>query len=189
MTAHTPRLLGFSGSIRKASTNTAILETLAERLGPKAVLTIFPLNDIPIYNQDLEGDATPASVRAMKQAIAESDGLILCTPEYNHGIPGILKNALDWASRPAFASPLRNKPALTMTSSPGFVGGVRAHAQMNETLASTMARVIARPQVVIAGVAQKIVDGRLVDEMSVKFCMEAIDDLLAEIRLLQRQAA
>jgi chromate reductase, NAD(P)H dehydrogenase (quinone) len=189
MTAHTPRLLGLSGSVRKASTNTAILQTLAERLGPKASLTIFPLNDIPIYNQDFEGDATPASVRALKRAIAESDGLILCSPEYNHGMPGVLKNALDWASRPAFASPLRNKPALTMTSSPAFVGGVRAHAQMNETLASAMARVLARPQVVIAGVAQKIVDGRLIDETSVKFCLEAIADLLAEIRLLQRQAA
>ena len=189
MTAHTPRLLGLSGSLRNASTNTAILQTLAERLGPKASLTVFPLNDVPLYNQDFDGDAAPASVRALKKAIAESDGLILCSPEYNHGMSGVLKNALDWASRPAFASPLRNRPVLTMTSSPAFVGGVRAHAQMSETLASTMARVIARPQVVIAGAAQKIVDGRLIDETSVKFCLEAIDDLLAEIRLLQRQAA
>ena len=103
MTAHTPRLLGLSGSIRKASTNTAILQTLAERLGPKASLTVFPLNEIPLYDQDFDGDATPASVRALKQAIAESDGLVLCSPEYNHGMPGVLKNALDWASRPAFA--------------------------------------------------------------------------------------
>jgi chromate reductase, NAD(P)H dehydrogenase (quinone) len=189
MTAQTPRLLGLSGSIRKASTNTAILQTLAERLAPKASLTLFPLDEIPLYNEDLEGAAIPGPVRALKQAIAESDGLILCTPEYNHGMSGVLKNALDWASRPAFRSPLRNKPALTMTSSPGYVGGARAHAQMIDTLASTMARVVARPQVVIAGVGQKIHDGRLVDEVSVKFCLEAIDDLLAEIRLLQRQAA
>jgi chromate reductase len=189
MTAHPLRLLGVSGSLRKASTTTAILHTLAERQGPEASLTVFPLHEIPLYNQDLDGDAAPAPVRALRQAIAESDGLVLCSPEYNHGMSGVLKNALDWASRPAFASPLRNKPVLTMTASPGYVGGVRAHAQINETLLSTMARVIARPQVVIAGVAQKIVDGRLADETSVKFCLEAIDDLLAEIRLLQRRAA
>ena len=182
-------LLGLSGSIREASTNTAILETLAEKLGAKASLTVFPLNDIPLYNSDLEGDALPQPVHALKEAIAKNNGLILASPVYNHGMSGVLKNALDWASRPALASPLRNKPTLLMTSSSGYVGGARAHAQMQETLASALARVIARPQVVIAGVAQKIVDGRLVDEASLNFCLDAIDDLLAEIRLLERAAA
>ncbi len=76
-----------------------------------------------------------------------------------------------------------------MTSSPGYVGGARAQAQMQETMASALARVVIRPQIVIAGVAQKIVNGRLVDEATLKFCLEAIDDLLAEIRLLERIAA
>jgi chromate reductase len=189
MSANTPHLLGLSGSIRKESTNTAILRTVAEKLGARASLTVFPLNDIPLYNSDLEGDALPQPVRALKEAIAASDGLILCTPEYNHGMSGVLKNALDWASRPAFASPLKNKPTLLMTSSPGYVGGARAQAQMQETMASALARVVIRPQIVIAGVAQKIVNGRLVDEATLKFCLEAIDDLLAEIRLLERIAA
>jgi chromate reductase len=184
-----PRLLGLSGSIRKESTNTAILQSLAEKLGARATLTVFPLNDIPLYNSDLDADALPQSVRALKEAIAASDGLILSTPEYNHGMSGVLKNALDWASRPAFASPLRNKPTLLMTSSPGYVGGARAQAQMQDTMASALARVVVRPQVVIAGVAQKVVNGRLVDEATLKFCLEAIDDLLAEIRLLERVAA
>src|SRR6202007_3301229 len=165
-----PRLLGLSGSIRKESTNTAILHSLAEKLGTRATLTVFPLNDIPLYNSDLEGDALPQSVRALKETIAASDGLILSTPEYNHGMSGVLKNALDWASRPAFASPLRNKPTLLMTSSPGYVGGARAQVQMQETMASALARVVARPQVVIAGVAQKVLNGRLVDEATLKFC-------------------
>jgi chromate reductase len=189
MSATTPRLLGISGSIRKASINTAILKTLSEKLGTKASLTVFPLNDIPPYNQDLESDMLPAPVRALKAAIAGSDGIILCSPEYNHGMSGVLKNALDWASRPGFASPLKNKPALLMASSPGYVGGARAHAQMLETLAAAMARVVARPQVVIAGAAQKIADGLLVDEASLKFCLDAIDDLLAEICLIERAAA
>src|ERR1700756_3733891 len=119
---------------------------------------------MPLYNEDDDGEHAPEQVRALRSAIATSDGIILCSPEYNHGMSGVLKNALDWASRPALASPLRNKPALLMTSSPGYVGGARAHTQMLETLASTMARVVARPQIVIAGAAQKIVDGRLVDK-------------------------
>ncbi len=184
----TPRLLGLSGSIRRASTNTAILNTLSEKLGAKATLTVFPLNDIPLYNQDLEPDSLPQPVQALKAAITAADGIILCSPEYNHGMSGVLKNALDWASRPVFTAPLTGKPALVMTSSPGYVGGARAQAQMQETLASTLSRVVVRPQVVIAGVMQKIVDGKLTDEATVKFCLEAIDDLLAEIRLLQRAA-
>jgi len=189
MSVTTPRLIGLSGSIRQESTNTAILMTLADKLGTKASLTLFPLNDVPLYNSDLENDALPPSVRALKEAIGASDGLILSTPEYNHGMSGVLKNALDWASRPAFASPLRNKPALLMTSSQGYVGGARAHAQMQETLTATLARVVVRPQVVIAGVGQKVVDGRLMDEATLNFCLGAIDDLLAEIRLLERVAA
>jgi chromate reductase len=183
------RLLGLSGSIRQGSTNTIILRTLAERLDGDVSLTVLPLDDVPLYNSDLEGDRLPDSVRALKSAIAQSDGIILCSPEYNHGMSGVLKNALDWASRPAFNSPLKNKPCLAMTSSPGYVGGARAHAQIQETLSSALARVVARPQVVIAGVMQKIANGRLVDEDSIKFCLEAIDDLLGEIRLLSLQKA
>ena len=178
------KLLGLSGSIRKASTNTIILQSLAERLDGKASMTVFPLNDVPMYNGDLDGEHLPDAVRALKAAISEADGLILCTPEYNHGVPGMLKNALDWASRPVFVSPLKNKPVLLMTSSPGYVGGARAHTQLQETLSSTLARVVLRPQVVIAGVTQKIADGKLVDAATIDFCLQAIDDLLAEIRLL-----
>jgi chromate reductase len=189
MSEPTYRLLGLSGSIRQASTNSVILRTLGDRLGGKAVLTLFPLNDVPLYNSDLEGDRLPAAVAALKEAIAASDGIILASPEYNHGMSGVLKNAIDWASRPAFASPLRNKPTLLMSSSPGYVGGARAHAQMLETMGSALARVVIRPQVVIAGVMQKITGDALTDETTIKFCLEAIDDLLAEIRLLSRAAA
>jgi chromate reductase len=183
------RLLGLSGSIRQGSTNTIILRSLAEQLDDRASLTVFPLNDIPPYNSDLEGDLLPEPVRALKAAIAASDGIILCSPEYNHGMSGVLKNALDWASRPAFSSPLKNKPCLLMTSSPGYVGGARAHVQMQETLASALARVVVRPQVVIAGVFQKVADGKLADDSTIKFCLDAIDDLLKEIRLVSVQSS
>jgi chromate reductase len=157
---------------------------LAEHLGNKATLSLFPLDHVPLYNADLEGELLPQTVRELKDALARSDGIVLCSPEYNHGMSGVLKNALDWASRPAFASPLKNKPALILASSPGYTGGARAQAQMRETLAAALARVVARPQVAIAGVMQKIVDGKLVDKDTVKFCIDAIDDLLSEIQSL-----
>jgi chromate reductase len=114
------KLLGLSGSIGKAAANTIILRSLAERLD---AMTVFPLNNVPIYNGDLDGGHLPDAVRALRMAITEADGLILCTPDYNRGMPGMLKNALDWASRP--------------------------HTQMQQTLASTLSRVVLRPQVVI----------------------------------------
>lgn len=99
------RLLGISGSLRSQSTNTAILRTLATRLGNQSAVSLFALNDIPMYNGDLETQALPQSVVALKEAISQADGLIICSPEYNYSTSGVLKNALDWASRPGFNSP------------------------------------------------------------------------------------
>lgn len=179
-----PRLLGVSGSLRRDSNNTTILRTLLERMGDKAELSLFPLNEIPPYNADLEGDNLPESVRALKGVIGESDGLVFCSPEYNYGMPGVLKNALDWASRPAHQSPLKGKPALIMTSSPGATGGARAQAQLREALSATLARAIARPQIVFAGVHEKIRDGRFVDQTGIEVALSGIDDLLREVALV-----
>jgi chromate reductase len=178
------RLLGISGSLRRASNNTAVLHSLATLVAGKAELVVHPLNDIPLYDGDLDTQTPPAAVRALKQAIAEADGIVVCSPEYNYGMSGVLKNAIDWASRPGFKSPLKGKPVLVMTSSPGAVGGARAHCQIREAFSATLSRVVARPQVTIAGVAQKLVDGRLVDEPTKQFIIEAVDDLIAEIRRL-----
>src|SRR6516165_3390288 len=98
------RLLGMSGSLRSGSYSNAVLETLREKFEGRADLRIYDLQPIPAYNQDFEGEKRPAPVKALLAAIAESDGLVLCAPEFNHSIPGVLKNALDWASRPAFTS-------------------------------------------------------------------------------------
>lgn len=184
-TARPVRLLGLSGSLRQGSHCTAILRTLAAALAGKAELTLFPLNDVPLYNQDLDTDAGPEGVGALKRAIAGSDGVIVVSPEYNYGMPGVLKNALDWASRPAMTSPLKGKPALIMTASPGSVGGARAQHQIRETLSAVLARVVARPEVVIAAVHEKVKEGRLTDEASLAFALAAVDDLLQEVDLLR----
>ena len=183
------RLLGLSGSIRRNSHCTAVLQTLQDKLGAKAAMSLFPLNDIPPYDPDLDAENTPASAVAMRDAIAGADGLVVISPEYNYGMSGVLKNALDWASRPAMKSPVKGKPILIMTASPAFTGGVRAQHEMRETLSGMLGRVIARPQVVIGTVHEKIKDGRLVDEAALTFALAAVDDLLAEIRLLRGASA
>ena len=115
-------LLGLSGSLRRASNTTAVLRGLQGVLGPRAVPNIFPLHETPLYNEDDDGEQVPESVRALRSAIEASDGVIMISPEYNHGMSGVLKNALDWASRPYGRSVLKSKPVLTMTASPAFTG-------------------------------------------------------------------
>lgn len=106
---------------------------------------------------------------------------MICSPEYNYGIPGVLKNAIDWASRPGFASPLKDKLALIMTASPGTAGGVRAQAQIRDALSATLARPLVRQQIAIANAANRIQDGRLVDEPTLNFIKTGLDDLINEI--------
>src|SRR5260370_4453822 len=149
-------LLGLSGSLRRASNSTAVLRGLQDALAPRAALNIFPLHGMPLYNEDDDAEHAPESVRALRSAIEASDGVIMISPEYNHGMSGVLKNALDWASRPYGRSALRSKPVLTMTASPAFTGGVRAQQQMNETVVSIPARTVLRPQIVMAGVAARV---------------------------------
>lgn len=178
------RLLGLSGSLRAGSFNTAILRALVPLVAGQAELVIHPLNDVPLYNGDLDTDTPPAGVKALKDAIASADGLLVCSPEYNYGIPGVLKNALDWASRPGFKSPLKGKPALIMTSSPGAVGGARAHHQIRDALSASLARVVARPHATVAAVGQKIADGQITDDATRQFLLDAVADLIAEVRLV-----
>ena len=175
-------LLCLSGSLRRGSYSTAVLRGLQDTLALRAALSIFPLHDMPLYNEDDDAERAPESVRALRSAIETSDGVIMVSPEYNHGMSGVLKNAIDWASRPYGRSVLRRMPVLTMTVSPAFTGGVRAQQQLNETLASIPAHLVLRPQIVIGGVHEKVRDGRLVDEAALRFALEGVDDLLQEIR-------
>jgi chromate reductase, NAD(P)H dehydrogenase (quinone) len=183
-----PRLLGISGSLRRASNSTAVLHSLSGLLDGRAQFEVLTLHDVPPYNADLEGEALPDGVRRLKQAIADADGLVVCSPEYNYGIPGVLKNAIDWASRPGFSSPLKGKPALIVTTAPGLFGGARAQAQIRDALAATLARPVARPHLAIPAVDKKLVEGRLADEATLQLLRAGLDGLLAEIALLAAAA-
>jgi len=134
-----------------------------------------------MYNADLDGDDKPEPVVAFKSAIRDCDGLVLASPEYNYGVSGVLKNALDWASRPGYQSVLRGKPVLIVTSSPGMVGGARAQEQLRQTLTATLSQVIAVPEVLISQVHSKVHAGRLTDATSLRFLLEAFEVLLTEI--------
>ena len=184
MTTKKPHILGIPGSLRRGSHSSAVLRGLQEVASEWARIEVFSLETVPMYNADLDSDDKPAPVVALKNAIQKCDGLVLVSPEYNYGVSGVLKNALDWASRPGYQSVLKDKPVLIMTSSPGMAGGVRAQGQLRQTLAATLSRVIAVPEVLISQVQTKIQDGRLTDATSLKFMLDAFDVLLAEIRRL-----
>jgi chromate reductase len=177
------RLIGMSGSLRNGSYSNAVLETLRERFAGRADLQIYDLRPIPPYDQDFEGERRPEPVEALLAAIAASDGLVLCAPEFNHSIPGVLKNALDWASRPAFASVLAYKPVAIMATSRGPLGGARCLEHMRVALDSMLARVVLAREVIITSTAEKIRDGRLVDGASLGFACGAVEALLREIRV------
>ena len=184
MSQATPvRLLGMSGSLRSGSYSNAVLETLREAFAGRADLQLYDLAPIPPYNQDFEGDKRPPPVKHLIATIAESDGVVLCAPEFNHSIPGVLKNALDWASRPAFTSVLAYKPIAIMATSRGPLGGARCLEHMRVALDSMLARVTLAREVIITATQDKVRDGRLVDETSLGFACGAVEALLREIAL------
>ncbi len=171
-------LLGLSGSFRRGSYNTIILETLVEHLADRATMTVHDYRNLPHYNQDEDTETPHDEVRGLREAVLAADGVIVATPEFNHGIPGTLKNALDWLSRPRGHAALIAKPVLTITSSLALTGGVRAHAQLNETLLSIASRLVVRPQAVIGLVHKKVEGRRLVDAPTLEFLSEAVGDLI-----------
>jgi chromate reductase len=135
-------LLGISGSLRSGSHNARLLRAAAELLPPGVELEIFDrLGEIPPFDEDSE-QAPPPAVVALKDAIAAADAVLIATPEYNHSIPGVLKNALDWVSRPIATNPMRGKPALVIGASTGMFGAVWAQAETRKVLGALGARVI-----------------------------------------------
>jgi chromate reductase len=166
------RLLGIPGSLRKNAYSTALLRRVAEELSPFAEVILWSLADIPLYNEEHDGEAKPDAVREFKEAIRASNGLIVSSPEYNYGMSGVLKNALDWASRPGYKSVLKDKPVLVMTSSPGALGGVRAQAQLRQTLAATLSYMHIGPELVVSNIADKVKEGRFEDEVTLNLILK-----------------
>lgn len=153
----TPLTLGtLTGSLR-AGANSRLLARCLPPLAPEGVriIDLPSVGELPHFDQDLMAESIPAPVARLGAAAAGVDGLILVSPEYNWSIPGVLKNALDWLSR-LKPLPLAGKPVLIVTSSPGLLGGARAHAPMRNILHSMDCRILARPEIQIAQVAGKL---------------------------------
>jgi chromate reductase, NAD(P)H dehydrogenase (quinone) len=133
-----PNVLGICGSLRMESLNRRLLHAATEAL-PDADWTIARIRGIPAYDADVEARGIPPAVARLKEQIADADAVVIATPEYNHSVPGVLKNALDWASRPAMRSPFAGTPVLMMAASPGGGGGRRALLHLRQVLESMKA--------------------------------------------------
>jgi chromate reductase len=162
----TIKIVGISGSLRKGSLNTALLRAASESLPAETTLEIHSLAEVPLYNFDIDQAGTPKPVEELKARIREADGLLIATPEYNYSIPGVLKNALDWASRPPKDSPMARKPIAIMGAG-GMMGTVRAQNHLRQILLYHDARVMAKPELFVARGQGKFDEGgRLVDEQT-----------------------
>ena len=179
--SHTLRITGLAGSLRSASYSRVVLETIAEMLPDGAKFEAIDIGSLPHYNEDLERAVLPDTVAYGREMVAASDAVLIVTPEFNHGIPGVLKNTLDWLSRPAFESCLIAKPVLFATLSPGALGGVRAQSQLRETLASMLCKLAPLQEIAITHVGGKIVHDRLVDAPTLKHIQSVLQRFLSTI--------
>jgi chromate reductase len=137
------RILAIPGSVRGGSHNARLLRHAAEQAPPGLEIELWEgLKTIPPYDQDDDVEPAPHAVASLRRAIARADGLLIATPEYNSSVPGVLKNAIDWASRPRAATPLQNKPVAVIGATTGRFGAVWAQAELRKVLASTGARVV-----------------------------------------------
>lgn len=158
------KILGICGSMRKDSLNQKLLTAMSKKFPVNIKFEQSDLRNIPLYNEDLEEDL-PNAVRALAEQVSSSDVVIICTPEYNSSIPGVLKNTLDWLSRAKVNTPLADKLVAIMGATPGMLGTIKAQLHLREVLFALNAELIRRPEVLIANAPSKFSEtGELVDE-------------------------
>ncbi len=176
----TLRVIGVAGSLRAGSYNRALLRA-AQEMAPAALrIELADLIDLPMFNADVDARGTPAAVTQLRILIRDADGLLLVTPEYNHGVPGVLKNAIDWLSQPLRGNVLEGKPTAIMGASTGMAGTARAQTQLRQSFVLTNTPVMLQPEVLVAR-AQERFDpgGRLTDEPTRRFLGLFLDQFAA----------
>jgi len=176
--AKTFHILGFAGSLRKESYNRSLLRAAEELLPPDVQLEIYDLEGIPSYNQDLE-QQLPAKVREFKARIRACDALLIATPEYNYSIPGVLKNAIDWASRPFGDNSFEDKPVAFMGASMGMIGTARAQYHLRQSCVFLNMHPLNRPEVMVSHAQDRITDGKVTDPMTRDLIGQLLEGLVA----------
>jgi chromate reductase len=176
------RILAISGSLRRGSHNTSLLRAAEELLPPTDELVFWDgLKDVPPYDEDDELEAVPAAVAALREAVAGADAVLFSTPEYNSSVPGALKNALDWASRPVATNVFRSKPVAVIGSSSGMFGAVWAQAELRKVLAAMGARV-AEVELAVGHATEKFDEnGTLLDDDVRRQLEDALETLRAQV--------
>lgn len=179
---------GIAGSLRKGSYNRALLRATQELAPDGMEIRIFDrMAEIPLYNQDVEAEGDPEPVQALKRAIGEADALLIATPEYNHGVPGVLKNAIDWASRPPRSAVLAGKPTAILGASPGITGSARAQTQLRQAFVFTDTPALPQPEILVYRAHEKFdAEGRLTDAKTREFVGKLLVALADWARRLSR---
>jgi chromate reductase, NAD(P)H dehydrogenase (quinone) len=161
-------VVGFAGSLRRASYNRALLQAAAELAVPRLHVVVHDLSPIPLYNAESAG--VPSAVMELRAAVRQADGLLIATPEYNHGVPGVLKNAIDWLSRPPRESALSGKVAAIMGASPGMTGTARSQTQLRQAFVFTNTYALLQPEVLVGRAHEKFdAEGHLTDQSTREF--------------------
>ncbi|MEN3026402.1 MAG: NAD(P)H-dependent oxidoreductase [Chlorobiota bacterium] len=179
------RVVGIVGSLRRESYNRKLLRT-AQRVAPADMeIEEVLLAGVPLYNQD-EEEPAPSAVQTLKERIRAADAVIIATPEYNHSIPGVLKNALDWMSRPPAENPFERKPVAIIGATLGEFGTLRAQLHLRQVLSYLNAEVLAKPEVLVARVREKVgQDGLIVDPVALQLLRQLLEELRQ--RVLERR--
>ena len=179
------RILGFAGSLRKGSYNKALLRVALESVPRDAQLEIFDLEGIPPFNQDLENQP-PEKVKEFKSKIRGADAILVATPEYNYSIPGVLKNAIDWASRPYGDSAFDGKPVAVMGASVGMLGTARAQYHLRQTFVFLNMHPLNQPEIMVPFATDKVdQNGRVTDPKTREKIKELLERLVAWTRKMK----
>lgn len=179
-------VLAFAGSLRKASWNRGLLRAARQAAPSDVKIEVFDIWDIPLYSEDIRQRGFPPAVQDFRERIRVADALLIATPEYNYSVPGVLKNAIDWASRPP-DQPFQDKPIALMGASAGMAGTTRAQHHLRQTFVYLDGRLLVRPEVLIPAAAQKFDEqGNLTDEPSKKLVADLLEALAAWTRRLSR---
>jgi chromate reductase len=178
--------LGIAGSLRRGSFNRGLIRAAMELAPDGITVKPYVLDDVPLYNGDLEADGDPEPVVRLKRAIGAADALLIATPEYNHCVPGVLKNAIDWASRPPRQSVLTDRPIAIMGATTGRGGTARAQAQLRDGLSYTRGLVLPLPEVLVPLAEERFdADINLVDAETREEIRDLLKALAAWVRRLQ----